>query len=47
MTCVSKSLSDLDAELLGGVFFADDGRDGVEPGFEAGLHFAAPKKEYF
>lgn len=43
MTCVSKSLSDLDAEPLGGVLFADEGRDGVDPGFEAGLDLAAPE----
>lgn len=43
MTCVSKSLSDLDAELLGGVLFADEGREGVDPGFEAGLDLAAPE----
>lgn len=43
MTCVSKSLSDLDTELLGVAFFADDGREGVDPGLEAGLDFAAPE----
>lgn len=44
MTCVSKSLSDFDTELLGGVFFAEDGRDDVDPGFDAGLDLAAPEK---
>lgn len=44
MTWVSKSLSDLDAELLGAAFFAEDGREGVDPGLEAGLDLAAPKR---
>lgn len=43
-TCVSKSLS-LFPEELGAAFFADDGRDDVEPGFAIGLDLAAPGKQ--
>lgn len=42
MTCVSKSLSDLDAELLDEALLADEGREGVDPGLDAGLDLAAP-----
>lgn len=43
MTCVSKSLSDLDAELLDEALLADEGREGVDPGLDTGLDFAAPE----
>lgn len=43
MTCVSKSLSDLDAELLDEALLADEGREGVDPGLDAGLDLAAPE----
>lgn len=33
MTCVSKSLSDLDAELLDEALLADEGREGVDRSF--------------
>lgn len=42
MTCVSKSLSDLDAEPLDEALLADEGREGVDPGLDAGLDLAAP-----
>jgi hypothetical protein len=42
MTCVSKSLSDLDAEPLDEALLAEEGREGVDPGLEAGLDLAAP-----
>ena len=43
MTCVSKSLSDLDAEPLDEALLADEGREGVDPGLDAGLDLAAPE----
>lgn len=43
MTCVSKSLSDLDAEPLDEALLADEGREGVDPGLAAGLDLAAPR----
>lgn len=42
MTCVSKSLSDLDAEPLDEALLAEEGREGVDPGLDAGLDLAAP-----
>lgn len=43
MTCVSKSLSDLAAELPDEALLADEGREGVDPGLAAGLDLAAPE----
>lgn len=45
MTCVSKSLSDLDAEPLDEALLADEGREGVDPGLAAGLDLAAPRSK--
>lgn len=42
MTCVSKSLSDLDAETPDEALLAEEGREGMDPGLDAGADFAAP-----